>query len=60
MGNSLLQEVDGSFRLHDLLLDFISIKCQGEDALIEGVVKSQSQYLGKLGVLQGYSERGAP
>jgi len=32
--NSLLQEVGDSFRLHDLLLDFIMAKCHGEDVLV--------------------------
>lgn len=59
MRNSLLQEeVDGSFRLHDLLLDFIRIKCQGEDALIQEAVERQKQYLGRLAVLRGYSDNG--
>lgn len=58
MGNSLLQEVDDCFRLHDLLLDFVGMKCQGEDALIEEVVARQSQYLGRLDVLRGYSDNG--
>eukprot|EP00903_Cladosiphon_okamuranus_P006464 g6324.t1 len=56
--NSLLQEVGDSFRLHDLLLDFIAIKCQGEDALVEEAVKRQSQYLGRLAVLRGYANNG--
>lgn len=56
--NSLLQTVGGSFRLHDLLLDFIGIKCQGEDALIEEAVARQSQYLGRLAVLRDYSDDG--
>ena len=56
--NSLLQEVDDSFRLHDLLLDFIGIKCQGEDALVEEAVKRQSQYLGRLAVLRDYADNG--
>ena len=51
--------MDGSFRLHDNLLDFIAIKCQGEDALIEEALASQCQYLGKLAVLRGYSDNGA-
>lgn len=56
VGNSLLQEVDGSFRLHDLLLDFIAMRCQGEDALIKGAVGHQSQYLGRLTVVRDYSD----
>ena len=35
LGNSPLQEVGGSFRLHDLLLDSIVVRCQGEDALVK-------------------------
>eukprot|EP00752_Nemacystus_decipiens_P005303 g4810.t1 len=58
VGNSLLQEVDGSFRLHDLLLDFITNKCQGEDILVEEAVARQTQYLGNLAVLRGYIEEG--
>jgi len=50
--NSLLQEVGDSFRLHDLLLDFIMAKCHGEDVLVAEAVEHQSQYLGKLGVLR--------
>lgn len=56
--SSLLQEVDASFPLHDLLLDFISVKYQGEDALIEGAVERQSQYPGRLAVLWGYFNNG--
>eukprot|EP00752_Nemacystus_decipiens_P009291 g8302.t1 len=56
--NSLLQEVDGSFRLHDLLLDFIAIMCQGEDTLVKEAVGHQTRYLGNLAVLRGYSEKG--
>eukprot|EP00903_Cladosiphon_okamuranus_P006332 g6204.t1 len=33
--NSPFQEVDESFRLHDLLLDFITTKCKGEGSLVE-------------------------
>ena len=58
MGNSLLQEVDGSFRLHDLLLDFIGVTCQGEDALVREAVASQCRYLGRLAVVRGYSDKG--
>lgn len=50
--------MDDSFRLHDLLLDFIAIKCQGENALVEETVKRQSQYLSRPAVLQGYFEKG--
>ena len=56
--NSLLQEVDGSYRLHDLSLDFIATKCQGEDALVGEAVERQSQHLGQLAVLRGYSDNG--
>ena len=58
VGNSLLQEVDGSFRLHDLLLDFIALRCQGENVLVEQAVERQSQHLGELAVLRGYSDKG--
>ena len=58
VGNSLLQEVDGFFRLHDLLLDFIGNQCQSEDALVKEAVGRQSRYLGRLAVLQGYSDNG--
>lgn len=53
VSSSLLQEVDGSFRLNDLLLDFIRIKCQGEELLVAEAVERQSQYLGRLAVLRG-------
>lgn len=58
MDNSLLQEEVDSFRLHDLLSDFIRIKCHGEDVLIAEAVERQSQYLGRLAVLQEYSGEG--
>ena len=54
--NSLLQEVDGSFRLHDLLLDFVRTRCGKE--IIDEAVKRQSQYLGRLAVLQSYAAKG--
>lgn len=50
--------MDGSFRLHDLLLDFIRIKCQGEHLLVAEAVERQSQYLGRLAVLRGYYDKG--
>eukprot|EP00752_Nemacystus_decipiens_P009335 g8343.t1 len=56
VGNSLLQKVDDSFRLHDLLLDFIAMKCQGEHVLIKEAVAHQCQYLRDLVVLRGYSD----
>ena len=55
---SLLQEVDGSFRLHDLLLDFVRIKSHGEDALVTEAVERQSMYLGRLDVLRAYHDQG--
>ena len=55
---SLLQEVDGSFRLHDLLLDFVRIKSHGEDALVTEAVERQSVYLGRLDVLRAYHGQG--
>ena len=54
-GSSLLEEVDGSFLLHDLLLDFIALKCQGENALVEEALERQNQ--GQWAVL-GYSDIG--
>lgn len=56
MSNSLLQEVDGSFRLHDLLLDFVRTRCEKE--IIDDAVKRQSQHLGRLAVLQDYAAKG--
>eukprot|EP00752_Nemacystus_decipiens_P017370 g15565.t2 len=58
VGSSLLEEVDGSFRLHDLLLDFIKMKCRGEDTLVEDAVQRQSRHLGELAVVRGYSDKG--
>eukprot|EP00903_Cladosiphon_okamuranus_P009156 g8749.t1 len=54
--NSLLQEVDGSFRLHDLLLDFLRTKCEKE--IIDQAVERQSLYLGTLAVLRDYKAKG--
>ena len=58
VSSSLLQEVDGSFRLHDLLLDFVRTRCHGEDVFVEEAVERQSLYLGRLAVLRGYSDKG--
>ena len=58
VSSSLLQEVEGSFRLHDLLLDYVKMKCNGEDVLIAEAVERQSLYLGRLAVLRGFSDKG--
>ena len=47
--------MEGAFRLHDLLLDFIAIKSQGEDSLIKEAVARQAKHLGDLAVLRYYS-----
>ena len=51
--NALLHEVDGSFYVHDLLLDFIKLKCtsKGMRRLVEDSVLRQTQYLGRLSVV---------
>ncbi|CAB1113194.1 unnamed protein product [Ectocarpus sp. CCAP 1310/34] len=56
VSNSLLQEVDGSFRVHDLLLDFARTRCEKE--IIDEAVERQSQFLGRLAVLRGYEAEG--
>ncbi|CAB1096625.1 unnamed protein product [Ectocarpus sp. CCAP 1310/34] len=58
VSNSLLQEVDGSFRVHDLLLDFARTRCEKE--ILDEAVKRQSQYLRRLAVLQDYRAKGDP
>ena len=60
-GRSLLQEVQGGhYQLHDLLLDFVRMKCgfRYREILVSGAVERQRSYLGRLGVLQRYGYLG--
>ncbi|CAM9482616.1 unnamed protein product, partial [Sphacelaria rigidula] len=51
--NALLHEVEGSFFVHDLLLDFIKLECRSEErhGLVEDAVGRQAQYLSRLSVV---------
>lgn len=54
--NALLHEVEGSFFVHDLLLDFIKLECRSEErhGLVEDAVGRQAQYLSRLSVVREF------
>lgn len=55
---SLLQEAPGDeYVLHDLMLDFIRMECdcREQENLVKGAIDRQRQYLGRLAVVQHYS-----
>lgn len=58
----LLQDMgDGRYRVHDLLLEFVTIKIKAEVEIVKDATTLQAQYLGRLDVLFGYEnpEHGA-
>eukprot|EP00752_Nemacystus_decipiens_P018671 g16739.t2 len=60
-GRSLLQqEQGGDYVFHDLMLDFVRMECDCREleSLVEGAVERQRQHLGRLTVLQRYSNVG--
>ena len=54
--NALLHEVEGSFRVHDLLLDFIKLECRNRQDLVEDAVRRQTQFLGRLAVVRSFGQ----
>ncbi|CAM9231963.1 unnamed protein product, partial [Sphacelaria rigidula] len=56
--NTLLHEAEGSFYVHDLLLDFIKLECKGKERheLVEGAVGRQTRYLSRLSVVRKFKE----
>ncbi|CAM9647109.1 unnamed protein product [Laminaria digitata] len=52
----LLQDMGGGrYRVHDLLLEFVTIKIKAEAEMVKVATTLQAQYLGRLGVVEGYN-----
>ena len=54
VNNALLLKVGDSFRVHDLLLDFIKLECRSRQGLVNDAVRRQAHFLGRLPVLRDF------
>lgn len=52
--------MEKSFRLHDLLLDFVRLECRSRQELVEGAIRRQTQYLGRISVARNFDENRGP
>lgn len=53
VSRSLLQTVDGGYRVHDLLLDYATVRIKGDPEAIRNTTVRQAKYLVQIRALEG-------